>query len=440
VAGETATVTINLAERIWYVRNNATAPPLGNDQAPFTTLAAAAAVADANDTIFVFNGDGTATGQNVGITLQSGQKLLGQGVGLQFNGVPLAAVTPASPVISNAALVGAGAGNIPVVMLTTAITGNEVAGLTINATFNEGILAPIGSGGHNLHNNTIAVTAGTGREGIRLLSITGSNYLTVNTITGAERDGIKFVNNEDQAGNLVVATPIVGTVTMSRNTISNSAQDGIAVILDGTGTAVTLNLLTNTISGSTASEGINIDSLGAAAITTILSRNAIANSTQEAIDLGASAITKAFVANNVLSASGAAFNDFRAANLNAGANFCLELINNSNVTATVAGNSTFQVDNGVAGTFSFFERANDAAAVRSPVNPILFTTVAEGACAIPLDGAALFTANCAACHSGNGIPRLIKNDLIARDITGRTAALITAQFNPPGTCRWSASL
>jgi hypothetical protein len=145
-------------------------------------------------------------------------------------------------------------------------------------------------------------------------------------------------------------------------------------------------------------------------------------------DLGAG-IMNAFVANNVLSGSGAV-SDFRAANANASGNICLELINNSNATATVAGNSTFQVDNGVVGTFSFFERANDALAIRAPNNML---PIVEGGCSIPLDGVALFKANCTACHTGNGMERLIKNDLIALDITGRTAALINAQCNPPGT-------
>jgi hypothetical protein len=420
VAGETATVTINLAERIWYVRNNTTVTPgRGNDQAPFPTLAQAQNAANTNDTFFVFIGDGTATGQNLGITLQSGQKLLGQGIGLKFNAVPLVAATPANPVLSNIALPGAGAANTPVVMLAT---GNEVAGLTINATFNEGILALSGSGGHNLHDNTIAVTVGTGREGIRLLSVTGNNFLTANAITGAQRDGIKLVNNEDQAGNPVVpATPIVAAVTISRNTISNSAQNGIRTILDGTGTDVKLNILTNTVTAS-GTAGININSLGAAKITPVLSRNTISNSTNRAIDLVANNTSSlpAFVVDNFVSASGVV-GDVRALTAAATSNICLELINNGNATA----NSTFRVDNGIAGTLQFFERANDTLAVRVPLT---LPSVAEGACAVPLNGAALFEANCAACHTGNGIPRLVKNELIARDVTGRTAAIINAQF------------
>ena len=182
VSGETATVTINLSERIWYVRNNSPVTPAqGNDQAPFTTLLQAQNASDANDTIFVFTGDGTSTGQVVApFTLQSGQKLLGQGVGLRFNNFPLVDPGP------NAVISAGARGNIPVIMLSTA-TGNEVAGFTINATQNEAILAT-GGAGHNPHDNAISVTAGTGREGIRLLSVTGSNSVTANAISGAQRD------------------------------------------------------------------------------------------------------------------------------------------------------------------------------------------------------------------------------------------------------------
>ncbi|MBI5741859.1 MAG: hypothetical protein HZA16_14240, partial [Nitrospirae bacterium] len=83
--GAPVTVTINLAERIWYVRNNDAGANQGNDQAPFLTLAQAGAASDVNDTIFVFAGNGTATGQNNGITLLSGQKLIGEGIGLSVN-------------------------------------------------------------------------------------------------------------------------------------------------------------------------------------------------------------------------------------------------------------------------------------------------------------------------------------------------------------------
>jgi hypothetical protein len=321
-------------------------------------------------------------------------------------------------------------------------TGNAVAGLTINAAFNEGILA-LGGAGHNLHDNTITFGAG-GNEGIRLLSVpesnlTGNHLVASNTITGSPRDGIKLVNNELQDGTATLAL-MSATVTISRNTITGSAQDGITVNLNGTGagagTNVTLNVLTNAITNSGtagANEGINIDSLGDANVTTVISRNTVANSSAEAIVQGAAATSamNAFVANNDLSASGQNLPDFHGRVVDTGATFCLELLNNFTAAAI---NSTFLVENngGVAADFRFFEpvagdpEANDALAVRNPPN--LFTNILQGGCNIPLDGAILFEANCAKCHTGNGLGLNTRKVLIAKDITNATTVLINDQM------------
>lgn len=75
-------VTINVnAQRVWYVKNNAAAGN-GRSSNPFNTLAAGQTASAANDTIYVFAGDGTTTGQNAGITLKDGQRLIGEGVDL----------------------------------------------------------------------------------------------------------------------------------------------------------------------------------------------------------------------------------------------------------------------------------------------------------------------------------------------------------------------
>jgi len=409
------TVTINLVERVWYV-DNSVANGNGTFNSPFNTVVQAQNASDVNDTIFVFAGV-SDTGQDLGITLKAGQKLLGKGVGLKVSDVPL--VDPAAnTLISNAGL-GVGL-DIPVVMLAT---GNEVAGFTINAAFNEGILA-VGGTGHNLHDNVINFGA-NGREGIRLLSVTGNNSVFFNTITGAQRDGIKLVNNENQAGDPVVATPIAATVTMSKNTITGSAQDGITANLDGAGTNVTLNMMTNTINNSgavNANEGIDVDSLGAASVTAVVSRNIISNSALEAMDLSAAGASpmRAFVANNDLSLNGG-LADFRNRTLAAStATMCTELDNNSNAAL----NSTFQVENNSGGLFQLFEGVNDTAVVA--VGAI--TPVPAGTCNIALNGAELFKANCTICHTGNGLGLETKKTNIAPDITNRTAADINFQL------------
>ena len=61
--------------RVWYVKNNAAAGGLGRSSDPFDTLAEAESASGDGDTIYVFAGNGTTTGQTSGITLKSNQRL-----------------------------------------------------------------------------------------------------------------------------------------------------------------------------------------------------------------------------------------------------------------------------------------------------------------------------------------------------------------------------
>src|SRR5687767_4912445 len=70
-------VTINVhAQEVWYVSNDATAGGLGRSTDPFDTLLEAQTASGPNDTIFVFHAGGDLTGQNDGIILQNGQRLI----------------------------------------------------------------------------------------------------------------------------------------------------------------------------------------------------------------------------------------------------------------------------------------------------------------------------------------------------------------------------
>jgi hypothetical protein len=413
-SGGAVTATITLEERIWYVRNTDAGADQGTQSSPFLTLAQAEAAADENDILFVFAGDQTDTGQDTGITLKNGQRLLGEGVGLRVNGVPIVDPVPES-LISNAAL--AAVGDSPVVTLAS---NNEVAGFILQPAFNEGILA-MGGGGYSLHDNIIRnFDLDNGSEGIRLLHVTGENLVTRNTISGSPGTAIKVANNEDRTGDIVAGTPGSAAVTISLNTIANVARSGIAASFDGSGSELTLNILTNTITNAGdvgADKGIRIDSLGGAGVTTLLSRNSISGSGGEAIGLLADATAQlhAFSANGNLTGSGAVF-DFHASTASPGAALCLELVNNANA----AGNSSFQIDNGAGGDLRFFEDLNDTLAERiEPVVPIT-----PGECGIPLDGAALFETNCGHCHRGNGLGR----GSVGPNVTNTTADKINFQI------------
>lgn len=68
---------------VFYFVDN-TSHSLGTFESPFNTLLAAENASSPNDVIYVFPGDGTDNGQNVGITLKNGQSLLGAGMPYAF--------------------------------------------------------------------------------------------------------------------------------------------------------------------------------------------------------------------------------------------------------------------------------------------------------------------------------------------------------------------
>ncbi len=94
---DTSTVTITVASRVWYVKNNATAGGTGRSTDPFDTLAEADTAANATgDITYVYKGDGITTGLAGGFSLFTNQKLLGEPVNLVVGADTLATGTPAN--------------------------------------------------------------------------------------------------------------------------------------------------------------------------------------------------------------------------------------------------------------------------------------------------------------------------------------------------------
>jgi hypothetical protein len=204
-----ATVTLTLANRVWFVKNNGAAGN-GHSQNPFNTLAAAQIASTTGDIIFVYNGNNTTSGQNAGITLKANQLLIGEGSGLTVNTV---ALVPAGtrPLIGNAA------GDA-----VSLAAGNTVEGLDINGSNGNGIF------------------------GVGIANFTGDNLAIHNT--AASMVGLRLTN-------------VTGTVTLTNSTISNSFWG----LLIGGGTA-TVNIdNTNTISSGAGQRTVVVQSRGAGA-------------------------------------------------------------------------------------------------------------------------------------------------------------------------------
>jgi VCBS repeat-containing protein len=214
----TGTVTLNLANRVWYVKNNGSNGN-GQSQSPFNSLsnftnAARVSPDTASDIIFVYNGDGTTTNQNAGIKLLANEQLIGEGVALVVNANTLKAAGT-KPQITNTAGDG-----------VTLNNGNTVKGLNVTG--------PTG--------NCIFGTSTAG--------------LTMDTMTiqgaGAASSG------------LALTTPS-GTMTITNTAISNSP---FGLTINGGTAAFTMNN-TNSITSSAGQRTINFSALGATSVTTI---------------------------------------------------------------------------------------------------------------------------------------------------------------------------
>jgi hypothetical protein len=239
----TGTVTITVKSRVWYVRNN-TGGTSGRSHDPFATLAAAEAAATPGDTIYVFTGDGTTSGQNSGFTMSSNQRLLGAGVQLDVpvsvNGGPNPTVLLAAgsrPSIGNSAGSGVTAQNV---------SGVEIAGLNVSASSSGvSIATTAGSGSANVHDMGVTSAA---TEGFDIDGGGAAGLLTV------------MVNNVSvvSTGNGFDARSSAGEVRVALDGSTMTSTGGTGVFLNtGVGTTfVVTSLLNDVVTGNTGGNGI----------------------------------------------------------------------------------------------------------------------------------------------------------------------------------------
>ena len=150
---DNATVTITVSGMIWFINNNAGACSSncnGRLSNPFTTLAAFNAAntlnpggglnPDSNDNIFVYQ---SATAYTGGVTLRSGQKLIGQDAtatlasiaGINTSAFPFSAPLPAMDTAGSATAIQNATGNA-----VTLNQNNTIRGLTVSNTSGAGFI------------------------------------------------------------------------------------------------------------------------------------------------------------------------------------------------------------------------------------------------------------------------------------------------------------
>jgi len=298
VTSAPATVTLTLANRVWYVKNNSAAGGDGRSHFPFDTLAEAQTASAAGDIIFVYNGDNTTLGQTAGITLKANQQLIGEGVALVVNTATLKAAG-SSPKITNVAatsdaitLANSGNNTVKGVTVTGAtrdgITGinsgtftgdtlvvqnnvtngivlNNSAVVTItNSTISgNGIgLQIIGGGAAVAVDNTNSITANAGQRSVSITQRISTGAITIGATIVDNGTGISVTSP-------VSGTPIVNfTGTQTLTTTTNQA----VTLTGNTGTTINfsgvLNITTTTGTAFNATGGGTLNVTGTANVTT----------------------------------------------------------------------------------------------------------------------------------------------------------------------------
>jgi hypothetical protein len=226
-----ATVTLTVADVVWFVDNSAGAVGDGRQATPFQTLAEAEAATGAGAVIRVRRGASGTTPYAGGITLKNQQELIGGGVDL------LVGTTTVEAADGDAVIVNAG-GDV-----VTLADGNVVEGVELRPTASAGIAAN-GANGGAVTDVTITIV-GVGSNGIDLANSTGTftfSQLTIGTATttlgtGVFIDGgnadIDFIDPSitiNGGDGLFVANTSGGAVDFTGGSITTIDGCGIDVI------------------------------------------------------------------------------------------------------------------------------------------------------------------------------------------------------------------
>jgi hypothetical protein len=252
-ANTSGTVSITVASRVWYIRDVVDADNAaggdGRSSNAFDSIAAYnAATTNAGDTIFVFRGNTGTTALSGGFTLKDGQRLYGEGVGLNISSTPTNLVIAAGskPHINN------GSGDAVSIPATAGNRINvEVRGLELSGSGNA--VDVTGSGANTVSASiTDNLVSSAGLEGIDVNDGTSGTFLVTlnnNTITST--------------GNAIDARTSAGATVLSLdidNQTVTSAANGIFVDGSAAGTTTLIGFANNAISGTTVGSGVVVTS------------------------------------------------------------------------------------------------------------------------------------------------------------------------------------
>jgi VCBS repeat-containing protein len=244
---DTSTVTITVASRVWFVKNNAIAGGTGRSTDPFDTLAEADSAANATgDITYVYKGDGTTTGLTGGFALLTNQKLLGEPVNLVVGADTLATGTPANrPALSGTVALASGSrveavdigGSGGAALAGTNTGGSDVTNVNLSGGAGGVALTGAAGGTFNFTNFTINTTGGTG------LLVNSSGSPTINVGSGS-------TENVSATGGPAVDVRNANTASsLTFDAASSTNSSGAGINLDANG-ATTFSASSGSISGA----------------------------------------------------------------------------------------------------------------------------------------------------------------------------------------------
>jgi hypothetical protein len=258
----------------WFVNN--LSHSAGTFESPFNTLANAEAAAHQNEVIYVYNGDGTSTGMNLGIILQSGQQLLGATTAHSLATTVGTVTVPAQasgtlPLIIN--------GNGPVVTLAD---NNVVSGFYIQNRTGQGILGTginnftatqnFIQGVNDIYNN-IEIDNSAGVITISNNTIMmGNRCITLQQFSASAPAGTRYIvtnnriDNNGGTSNCVdfdFTAPTNTSVVVANNIMTGAPNAALSIASTMTGTNCSFAIINNQIDSSAQAVLFSIANLAA---------------------------------------------------------------------------------------------------------------------------------------------------------------------------------
>ena len=194
----TATVSISVQNKVWYVNDNDASNGNGTSTSPFNALSSVSGTGNPSGTgdyIFLF---GSSTSYTGGITLKASQTLVSQSFGLTVNGQTVVAASGANPTITNSGGDG-----------VTVAEGDTIDGITVANTSGNGVSAS------SVNSFTL--------DSSDVIQNTTGDALAINGGNGTITDGAAITTATSGGHSISIQNRTGGTIT-NRGSVTDSGK------------------------------------------------------------------------------------------------------------------------------------------------------------------------------------------------------------------------